>query len=241
MTAIVIMVSALLYITNSQDYSYYFNNENHNPTNNMTRIPTPIIMILKWDDCQIVPALLQFIPRPTEEFFYGKCYPVFKSLYSRYYTDSAEITDFIHDIYVDIMIPKDAESRCKLDQFSYRCALHNWVGVVSIRFCYAKYKKRIMFVDGDINDPVWVSINHETIFEPNMMASSDFRKILDMMSSERYRKLILLRYVYDYSNEETAKTLGMTMENYYNTHRRARVQFISTYKNEMDRKEARHA
>ncbi len=205
-------------------------------------LPIKVIMILKWDDHQIVSALLSLIERPTWEFFYGKCYPVFKSLYSHYYTDCAEITDFIHDIYIDIMSSKDEDAHCKLELFKFRCALHNWVGVVSIRYCYAKYKKRIMFVDSDRNDLVSVSLDDkETVFEPGMMLSYDLKKILDIMPNERYRKLIFLRYFLDNSNEEVAKELGLTMENYYNLHRRAKVQFISVYNNEIIRKEMKHA
>lgn len=140
------------------------------------------------------------------------------------------------------MTPKDENTPCKLESFSYRCALHNWVGVVSIRYCYAKYKKRIMFIDGDINDPVSVSIdNNETIFEPSIMFSYDLKQILEMMPNERYRNLILLRYIQELSNEEVAKELGITMENYYNLHRRAKVQFIRTYNDEIKRKEMIHA
>jgi len=211
-------------------------------TNRMRRLPVPCRMILHWSDQMIVSALLRHIETPTDEFLYGKCYPMFKSLYTRYYTGCPELLDFINNIYIIIIYPNDKDNKCKLESFNYRCALHNWVGVVSIRYCYAQYKKSIPFADGDINDPNYVSIyDKETIFEPSMMNSYDIRKIVDLMSNERYRRLIKLRYIQDLSNEETAAVLGITMENYYNLHRRARVQFISAYNKEMERREMRHA
>jgi len=53
----------------------------------------------------------------------------------------------------------------------------------------------------------------------------DMEKILTLMPNERYRTLIRLRYIELMTNEETAKALGMTMDNYYNIHKRAKAQF----------------
>ena len=46
------------------------------------KLPVQCKMIVPWDDHKIVAALLKYMPIPTEEFFYGKCYPMFKSLHT---------------------------------------------------------------------------------------------------------------------------------------------------------------
>jgi len=61
--------------------------------------------------------------------------------------------------------------------------------------------------------------------------------LLDMMPNRRYSQLIRLRYVEEMSNEDTAKALGMTMDNYYNKHRRAKMQLYEIINKETRRYE----
>jgi DNA-directed RNA polymerase specialized sigma24 family protein len=53
-----------------------------------------------------------------------------------------------------------------------------------------------------------------------------------MMTNERYRQLIIYRYVEGRTNEETAGLLSMNMNNYYNKHRLAKRQFREVLKKE---------
>ena len=62
--------------------------------------------------------------------------------------------------------------------------------------------------------------------------ASDIKKILDMMPNLRYRHLIELRYIEEKTNEETATALNMTMDNYYNKHKLAKVQFCNILRKE---------
>lgn len=198
----------------------------------MKRLPVHCKTIVMWDDHRILEALLKFIPIPTEEFFYGKCYPMFKSLYTRYYTDCKEDVEFIDEIYLNIMKPNPVSLKCKLELFQFRCALHNWVGVISLRYCYAKYKTKVQeesLDEGEIFDGDPQSIYAEM----HIMEKEDVLKILEMMPNDRYREIIRLRYLEDYSNEETAAKLGLEMSNYYNKHLLAKAQYIAVYKKEM--------
>lgn len=60
----------------------------------------------------------------------------------------------------------------------------------------------------------------------------DVQKILSMMPSQRYRKLIEYRYVDEKSNEETALLLEMSMANYYNCHKRAKALYCEVLRKE---------
>ena len=60
----------------------------------------------------------------------------------------------------------------------------------------------------------------------------DVLAILKLMPNKRYSELIRLRYLEEYTNEETAEALGMTMENYYNKHKLAKAQYIRIYRKE---------
>ena len=52
------------------------------------------------------------------------------------------------------------------------------------------------------------------------------------MSNKRYREIIRLRYLEEKSNEETAQILAMSMDNYYNKNRLAKVQFRTILRKE---------
>lgn len=50
--------------------------------------------------------------------------------------------------------------------------------------------------------------------------------ILSLMPNKRYSNLIRLRYLEHKTNEETAKELGLTRDNFYNKHKLAKQQFV---------------
>lgn len=194
-------------------------------------IPIPYPNIKDKDDHQIVEWLLKRVEWATNEFLYGRCYPIFKSLFDRFYTDCPELRDFIDEIYIDIMEPRKISKKCKLETFGYRSSLYTWMGVVSIRFCYAKFKSSVQLDnldDSDRNSDIPLSkpaVN-------DLFDREDLNKVLEMMSNDRYRQIIRLHYLDGLSNEKTASQLDMDMPNYYNKHRLAKVQFINALKKE---------
>lgn len=179
----------------------------------------------------MVEWLLKRIGWATNEFLYGKCYPIFKSLHARFYTDCPEIMDFIHDIYIDIIGDRKRVDTCKLQTFNYQSTLYTWMGVLSSRYCYLKYNRQVYtesFESGDRNFDILVS-NQMT---ENTFDREDLDKIMNMIANDRYRQLIRLHYVEGLSNEETAARLNMSMDVYYNKHRLAKVRFVSALKME---------
>lgn len=202
--------------------------------NFMFRLPIPFPHVAKMSDPEVVAALLKHLATETAEFFYGKSYPVFKSLHGRYYTDCAEVVDFINEIYIDILSVGKDKKKCKLENFHYECSLKNWVGIVAIRFCYTRFRRQVPiknFDDGDRKDPLSASLpsNNPTLDR------EDVEKILSSMTNKRYSTLIRLRYLEGHTHEETADLMDMTMENYYNKHRLAKVQYLIAYRKEMER------
>lgn len=86
--------------------------------------------------------------------------------------------------------------------------------------------------DGDRDDAIYGSIE----IDFTNLNRQDAMIILKQMPNKRYSELIRLRYLELKTNEETAKALGMTMDNYYNKHKLAKEQYERIF-----RKEARHA
>ena len=54
-------------------------------------------------DKEIVNAILHRDARVTRLYLYDKCYPLFKTISDKYYTDCANYVEFVNEIYVLIM------------------------------------------------------------------------------------------------------------------------------------------
>lgn len=190
-------------------------------------------VIANFTDQEIVKAILDRDTFVTKEFLYGKCYPLFKTIYDKYYTDCENCFELINEIYVYIMIPQKNTGISKLAAFDFRCTLTMWLKVVIVNYCHQLYARRIEIdkdsdVGSDRNIPDGGSLTENT----HRIDMEDVRKILSMMPNQRYRKLIEYRYVDDKTNEDTAMLLAVTMSNYYNMHKRAKAQYCEVLRKE---------
>ncbi len=186
-----------------------------------------------YTDQEIVSAILNRDTNITKEFLYRKCYPLFKAIYDRYYTDCNDCFEFINEIYVYIMYPHRDTHVSKLANFGFRCTLTMWLKIVAENFCHQLYTRKIELTEqketaGDRNLPDDDSLESAT----RNLDMHDLANILASMPNERYRKLIEHRYVDEKTNEETASLLGLSMPNYYNVHRRAKSQFCTELRKE---------
>ena len=191
------------------------------------------ININSMTDREIVAALLARDRGLTEAFFYRKCYPLFKACFDKYYTDCENCIEFINEIYLYLMLPNPATQRSYMQNFSFRCSLTSWLKIVAETYCHQLFKKKGEIIqdsldDSDRFDEVPYSLPTQDI----NFAREDLQYVLAMMPNARYRELIKLRYVDNYSNEETAAKLGMSMDNYYNKHLLAKKQFVTALKKE---------
>ena len=189
------------------------------------------------EDLAIAKAILDRDENVTRHYFYGKCYPLFRSIYNRYYTDCTCCKEFIDEIYILILSPGKETGRCQLDNFKGESSLASWLKAICLFYCYKKYKVKN---DMPRNEPI-LSIEKETNhseldrkesiygsidIDADNLNREDIHKLLDLMPNGSYRELIRLRYLEQKDNEEAARILGVTMSNYYNMHKRAKEQFI---------------
>ncbi len=185
----------------------------------------------QYTDQEIVAAILNRNAFITKEYLYKKCYPLFKSRYDKYYTGCENCVEFINEIYVYIMTPGPKTGKCYLSTFGFRCSLTGWLRIVVGNYCRQLFKKKLVFSENgdeytDRNDIAPISLDMKTV------NNSDIKTVLNMMSNQRYAKLIYYRYVEGHDNEETAELMGMSMDNYYNKHKLAKEQFASILKKE---------
>lgn len=197
-----------------------------------------------FEDLQIAKAILDRNEAVTYKYFYKQCYPLFKSIYDNYYTDCENCKEFIDEIYCLVLTPSRKTGKCQMENFKGESTLASWLKTTCLFYCYSKFEAKgrmpihepLDFGDGngknrdegDRIKPDGGSIQPTS----NNFNREDVLAILKLMPNKRYSELIRLRYLEEYTNEETAEALGMTMENYYNKHKLAKAQYIRIYRKE---------
>lgn len=187
------------------------------------------------EDLKIAKALIRHDEGVTRMFFYRQCYPLFKSIYDNYYTDCTAVKEFIDEIYIVVLAPSKITGKCQMENFKGESSLMSWVKSACLYYCYNKYKRkqRIPLVESlpnpnekkyDDSDR-FIDFGGSSELDFGNMNREDVETILNLMPNSRYRQLIRMRYLNMKSNEETAKSLGVNMDNYYNIHKRAKLQY----------------
>ena len=199
------------------------------------------------EDLQIAKALIKRDNMVTRKYFYQQCYPLFKSIYDNYYTDCTNCKEFIDEIYIVVLAPSKTTGKCQTENFRGESTLASWIKTACLYYCYKQYETKEKMPkyerlpnsnvkdnddDSDRDDAIYGSIE----IDFTNLNRQDALIILKQMPNRRYSELIRLRYLELKTNEETAKALGMTMDNYYNKHKLAKEQYERIY-----RKEVRHA
>lgn len=187
--------------------------------------------LLKDED--IVRAILRRDSEVTKYFLYKKCFPLFKSIYDRYYTDCASWDELAAEIYVYIMVPGKKTGICKLAAFQFRCTLTEWLKIVAENYCHHLYVQKVDLVAEKTGESdILNRIEHSLGFDISSLNMFDLKSVIELMPNQRYRMLIQHRYVDGRSNEETASLMSMTMPNYYNKHKLAKAQFVAALRKE---------
>ena len=186
------------------------------------------------EDLGIAQAIIQRDGEVTRQYFYRQCYPLFKSFFNRFVTDCTCCKEFIDEIYLLVMSPSRITGKCKLENFRGESTLASWLKTVCYYYCCGKFEekdKRRIF------DPVPPHAEEDEFpdryedlygfveMDFSRINRSDAMTVLNMMPNKRYSSLIRLRYLEQLSNEETAKILGMSLDNYYNKHKLAKAQY----------------
>lgn len=199
------------------------------------------------EDLEIAKALIRRDNMVTKKYFYQHCYPLFKSIYDNYHTDCTDCKEFIDEIYIVVLAPSKITGKCQMENFRGESTLTNWLKTACLYYCYKQFEQKEkmpkyeqltnsndkgLFDEDGRNEAVYGSIE----LDFSNLDRQDALIILNQMPNKRYRELIRLRYLELKTNEETAKALGMTMDNYYNKHKLAKEQYERIL-----RKEVHHA
>lgn len=187
------------------------------------------------EDLRIAQALINRDETVTRSYFYRHCYPLFKSVFDHYYTDCNNYKEFIDEIYIVVLAPNKKTGKCQMENYRGESTLTSWLKTVCLFYCYKRFEikekmpKQEQFFhtngesdeDSDRINSIYGSIE----IDFSNLNHHDAMTIIEQMPNKRYGELIRLRYLELKTNDETAKALGMTMENYYNKHKLAKEQY----------------
>lgn len=199
------------------------------------RFQTMSVVKIYTEDLHIAEALIKRDEVVTRNFFYKKCYPLFKSIFDNYHTDCGSVIEFISEVYVILLSPSKTTGKCQMDNFRGESTLASWLKSACLFYCYNKYQcKTKMPIVGQLPNPNdekydntdrYIDLGGSSELYFDNMNRQDIETMLNMMPNKRYSNLIRLRYLNMKTNEETAEALGINMDNYYNVHKRAKAQY----------------
>lgn len=183
-------------------------------------------------DRVIVQAILQRNKDITYKYFYKKCYPLFKSVYLKYYTDCESCVEFINTIYVLIMTPGKKTGVAPLARFGYRCTLTLWLKLVSENYCKKMFKRKVNTIPAPETDSEKIYNCGHVEIDMGTLNRLDIEKVLNQISPERYRLIIKYIYIDGLSIEEAARELNMSKYNFSNKKILATAKFVTILKKE---------
>ena len=192
---------------------------------------------------QIAKSLIVRDEMVTRKYFYQQCYPLFKSIFDNYYTDCANVKEFIDEMYIIVLAPSKLTGKCQMENFRGESTLTSWLKTACLFYCYKQFeikgkmpkKERLPLSNADDDDDAGDradSIYGSLEIDFSNINRQDAQVIIKQMPNKRYGELIRLRYLELMTNEETAKALGMSMENYYNKHKLAKAQYERIFRKE---------
>lgn len=196
------------------------------------------------EDLQIAKSLIVRDEMVTRKYFYQQCYPLFKSIFDNYYTDCANVKEFIDEMYIIVLAPSKLTGKCQMENFRGESTLTSWLKTACLFYCYKQFeikgkmprKERLPLSNGDDDDDAGDradSIYGSLELDFSNINRQDAQVIIKQMPNKRYGELIRLRYLELKTYEETAKELGMSMENYYNKHKLAKEQYERIFRKEV--------
>ena len=167
-------------------------------------------------DQEIVKALIERDDRVTQEFFFGKCEPLFRSIIRSVFTYRIDYDEFVSEFYIYLM---EDDAR-RLRQFQGRSSIYSWLKIVAIRYFVAK---RDQLIEKESEEPLIGKgqLRLSGDYEAKTDAEMDVARLFQMMPNRRYVYVIRRLVLEDAEVEDVAAEMSVTVDNLYNIKKRA--------------------
>lgn len=184
-------------------------------------------------DKEIIQGLIDKDNFVTEQFFFIKCRPLFRSIIRFVFSYEVDYDEFVNDLYLYLM----TDDAIKLRRFQYRSSVYQWLKVIAIR--YFIYKRDNM-IENVSKETLYRENTAETIDEPDSCITDriDLQHLFCQIENKRYVYVIKKLVLEEMSPDVLAQSMRITTANLYNIKKRAmaaltRVAFkdINCYEN----------
>ena len=162
-------------------------------------------------DREIIEGLIARDEKVTEEFFFGRCRPLFCNVIALVFGGVADYDELVNELYLYLM-ENDA---ARMKSFGYRSSVYQWLKVLSIRF-FIKHRNRV--IDDFSHEPSFIE---ETVRSDDNHDAGDLERLLDLMPNRRYAMVIRELVLRDQEPDKLAREMNVTTANLYNIKRRA--------------------
>lgn len=177
---------------------------------------------------QIIDGLIARDERVTEQFFFGYCRPLFRSIIRYVFSYEVDYDEFVNEFYLYLM-ENDAY---RLRQFQGRSSIYQWLKVVAIRYFVSKRDGMIdtqskeALLDRAIN-------NEHDDSEQRMAARMDIERLLSLMPNRRFAYVLRRLVLQEADPRRVAEELSTNVDNLYNIKKRAMAALTAIALNEV--------
>lgn len=170
-----------------------------------------------YTDEQIINGIIQGDRPLMGYFFHKKCSKLLVYILYNIFDGLQDIRALESELFLYI----SENDWKKLRQFEYRSSLVTYISVIAVRFFQ---KKRDELIEKSQNKVLSEKQYQMTNASFSVEMRIDVEQALKRMSNERYRKVIIALDLQEMRPEQLADEMGVTVDNLYNIHRRARLQ-----------------
>ena len=174
-------------------------------------------------DKEIIDGLIARDEKITGNFFFVKCRPLMYSIIRRVFTFSVDYDELINELYVHIM-ENDA---ARLRSFAFNSSIFQWIKTVAIRFF--QHKRDRIIENASKESPYEEEVTDAV---RRQVARMDLRTLIFQVENLRYRWVLQMVYFEDASPESIAKSMGVTVDNFYNIKKRATTALLNVARKE---------
>lgn len=176
-------------------------------------------------DTEIIKALIHRDSKVTQDFFFRQCRPLFTSVILRILGSAADYDECINELYLYLI----ANNGKRLLKFQGKSSIFLWLKVVATRFFM---QKRRTLALSDWHEPLYYgdTENSEAFSVPALQGNNidimDVENLLAAMPNPHYSTLLHRLIVEDAAPQQVAQEMNITIDNLYNTKRRAMAQLM---------------
>lgn len=176
----------------------------------------------EYTDKELVEGLIANNPIIIRYLFYVRCNKLFRFIIASVFDDRVCQDELISELFL-YLAQKDWE---KVRQFDFRSSFYTWLSVVAIRF-FQKMRSRLL--DIELPESLIYYMKEEKPLTSSELCRFELTETISQMKNPRYRDAIIQLDLNDKEPKEVADSMGITVANLYNLHRRALISLRNLY------------